>query len=355
MSKLLSELPFVDLYVCLQDIRQSHYKPRRNEFSRKANYRLTVDYKEDLQQLVTHLREELAEHDEPSITYGDMRLRASLIVTANGEEWVVLRRNPGRPPLISQLNLDPRFGEQLRQLGKRDGLILIVGATGHGKTTTACSILQDYLEHYGNIAYTIEDPVEFDLEGRHGINGHCYQTEARTDADWALKLKKSLRWQPQYVFVGEVRTPDAAAQLLRAATSGHLVITTIHGGSIEEGLEGLLQLAEQSAGVRAPLLLAAGLTAVWHQQLNAEQLRTRFYIAEENNMGDPVRNLIRSGQIGQMATFVDKQMAKLAGMPLPPASAGFGSGMESPGWSHTTSLSATAATTAPVRKRPIVT
>lgn len=321
--KLLRDLPFVDLYVCLSGTREAscraHYKPRRSEFVSGEEYTLSDDYSDDLQKLTSHIRSVLDEAEDASIAYDGMRLRASRIMTAGGEEWVAMRRNPARPPALDALNLDPRLISHLRALGRRDGLILIAGATGHGKTTTACALLQDYLRNYGNIAFTIEDPVEFALDGKYKGSGHCFQVEAQDDQDWAKLLKKSLRWQPQYIFVGEVRTAEAAAQILRAATSGHLVITTIHGGSVEEALEGMLQLAEAAVGPRANQLLAAGLTAVMHQQLLPDRLATRFYITEEGNLGDPVRGNIRSGQIGQLATYIDKQMARVGGQPMPVA------------------------------------
>lgn len=317
MSKPLKDLNFVDLYVCLRGDQPAHYKPRRSEFSHDDNYLVPAEYAQDVAKLTSYLRTYLREHKEPSISFGDMRLRASHITTAHGLEWVAMRRNPGQPPQLEQLGLDPRLVDQMRLLGKRDGLVLIAGATGHGKTTTACSLLQSYLQEYGNVAFTIEDPIEFSLEGRYSGSGYCYQVEVQEDYEWAQMLKRSLRWQPQYIFVGEVRTPDAAAQLLRAATSGHLVITTFHGGSVEEALEGLLQLAEQAVGARVNQLLAASLTAVWHQQLLPDQLKARFYITEDGNLGDPVRNNIRNGQIGQIATYVDKQMARLSTMSMP--------------------------------------
>ncbi len=317
--KFLRDLPFVDLYICLSGTAHSaraHYKPKRSDFSPTEDYSLPDEYNADLQKLTGHVRAFLDETDDASIAYDGMRLRASLIETASNEVWVAMRRNPSKPPALDALQIDPRLVGHLRSLGRRDGLILIAGATGHGKTTTACALLQDYLRRHGNIAFTIEDPVEFALDGKYKGSGHCFQVEAKDDTDWARLLKKSLRWQPQYIFVGEVRTAEAAAQILRAATSGHLIITTIHGGSVEEGLEGLLQLAESAVGPRAGQLLAAGLTAVMHQQLLPDQMRTRFYITEEGNLGDPVRGHIRAGQIGQIATYIDKQMARVGGQPL---------------------------------------
>jgi twitching motility protein PilT len=167
------------------------------------------------------------------------------------------------------------------------------------------------MENYGGVAFTIEDPVEYRLEGRRGQAGYCYQSEIQEEHEWGQMLKRSLRWHPRYIFVGEIRTPDAANQLLRAATSGHNVIATMHAGSMEEALEGLLQLAEIDLGPRAPLLLAAGLTAVIHQNLTPLGINASFMMTEQDNPGSPIRALIRDRRIGQTRTFADQQKAQL--------------------------------------------
>jgi twitching motility protein PilT len=116
---------------------------------------------------------------------------------------------------------------------------------------------------------------------------------------------------PALYFVGEIRTPDAANQLLRAATTGHLVITTMHAGTIEDALEGLLQLAHQAIGEQATLLLAAGITAVFNQHLTAHGLNMQFYITEPLNPASPFRACIREKRIGQTRTFIDQQTSLL--------------------------------------------
>lgn len=80
-------------------------------------------------------------------------------------------------------------------------------------------MLVDYLRRYGGAAVTIEDPVEYLIKGRHGEFGQCFQMEARTEEDWAVCLKRLLRLGAAFYFVGEIRTPKAAEQLLRAATA----------------------------------------------------------------------------------------------------------------------------------------
>ncbi|MDD5587381.1 MAG: ATPase, T2SS/T4P/T4SS family, partial [Alphaproteobacteria bacterium] len=264
--------------------------------------------KQSVNNLTALLQAKLNE-DEMGLTYEGTRLRASKARTASGQLWVSLRKINALPLPVDGLGFTPQLVPHLRNLGKRDGLVLICGSTGQGKTTTASSLLNEYLSHLGGVAFTIEDPVEYSLEGRHGKSGFCYQVEVKEDEEWAMMLKRSLRWHPRYIFVGEIRTPDAANQLLRAANTGHLVITTVHSGTIEEALEGLLQLGVQSIGDRAAILLATGITAVIHQTLGPRGLQTQFYITEPFNPASPFRACIREKRIGQTRTLVDQQTA----------------------------------------------
>lgn len=305
----LSELDFVDLYVCLNSDLPPHYCRTERGI---VEYAIDIppEFMESVSLLTTLLRQNMVS-DEMGLSFEGTRLRAAKATTAGGFVWVSLRKINALPIMLDKLGFIPSLVPHLHNLGKRDGLILICGATGQGKTTTASSLLTDYMDNFGGVAFTIEDPVEYDLEGRHGKSGYCYQIEVHEDDEWAPMLKRSLRWHPRYIFVGEIRTPDAANQLLRAATSGHLVITTVHAGTIEEALEGLLQLGVQSIGERAPILLAAGITAVLHQTMVAHGLQSQFYINEPFNPASPFRACIRERRIGQTRTLVDQQTALL--------------------------------------------
>jgi len=323
-EKLLNDLAFIDLYVSLFEDLPSYYQALEPGSFILMQRDLSREYHDDILKLRARLEQALQDEDETSISFDGLRLRASKIVNTHQQTWVALRRLEKCPPALDSLGFTIPVANALRELGRRDGLILICGATGQGKTTTAASLLYDYLYRYGGLAFTVEDPVEYQMDGRHGDTGLCYQVEAQKDDDWAHYIKRSLRWHPRYIMVGEVRTADAASQLLRAATTGHLVIATLHSGSLEEGLEGLLHLAEQSSKGHASVLLASGLTAIVHQQIAAQGLRARMVITESGNLGDSVRSLIRQHHIGQITTFVDQQMARMAHQTRSPASNTYG-------------------------------
>jgi len=306
----LSELDFMDIYVRLDAPAVPHFRAGRGGEIQLPDADVPQEYSADAEALAAYLRDHF-EGIESAIDYRGIRMRATRLETGRGEVWAALRRVREHPFQLEKLGIIPQFLPVLQDLGKRSGLILVCGASGQGKSSTISSLLLRYLETYGGIGFTLEDPVEYDIEGRCGKNGYCYQTEIHEESDWGAMLKRALRWHPRYIAVGEIRTPDAANQVLRAATSGHTVLATMHAGSMEEALEGLLQLAEQELGPRALLLLAAGLSCVIYQAFSSSGLFTQFMMTEPDNPGSPVRALIRDRRIGQTRTIADQQMAKL--------------------------------------------
>ncbi|MDE2029904.1 MAG: Flp pilus assembly complex ATPase component TadA [Alphaproteobacteria bacterium] len=309
----LRDLPFMDLYVRIDDKGKgagARFRSPGRDYSNNWSRLLPEKFRSEINMIADQLRRNLANPDS-SYEYDGIRFRQSYQKLANGQEWVTLRRINTHVPTLEELSLAPHVAAQLRRLGQRDGLILISGPTGHGKTTTSFALLADYLRRLGGVAITVEDPVEYALDGPVGEYGYCYQVQVGLDEDWATPLKRALRWTPRYLFVGEVRSPRAAEQILRAATTGHLVITTIHAGSIEESFMGLMHLAEQAIGGAANFMLAQGLTAAWHQTLSPSGPFLRYIFTEEHNNGDPVRALIRENKVGMINSYIDKQIARM--------------------------------------------
>jgi twitching motility protein PilT len=301
----LGELDFSDLYVRIDTRDTSRYAPTpRRGSTLPRNMPVPAEFEPGIDLLRAVFQRQ--EHDDFALDLEDMRLRGSRCTLFGEQRWVALRRLPVDPPLLDELGFPASLVSEFRSWSNRGGLIIVGGATRAGKTTTAVALLTDYLRANGGVAVTVEDPVEYYLQGEHGDGNFCFQREVHEDDEWGEAVKAALRWAPRYIFLGEVRTPAAAKWLLRAATSGHLAMCTVHGGSINETLIAILQIAQSELGDTAPILLADGLCAVLHQKLingrvHAEVLRT------EPSIADPVRVAIRAGKLQQLGTQIEQQ------------------------------------------------
>ena len=316
MAAGLDSLPFIDLYIRLDGQEAPMF--RSNERGKGVHNQLVpAEYLPLVEQLGVKVRAELQDNADGTMTTDGIRVRLSKQQMADGSLWACARRINTEIPDLYKLGFAPHISNHMHSLGIREGLIVVSGSAGHGKTTTAAALLIDFMKSYGGTAITIEDPVEYVLKGRHGDFGNCFQIEIKREEEWATTLERSLRWGPRYIFVGEVRTPRAAEQLLHAATTGHTVITTLHGGMPEEALVGLLFMAEQAMGPGAGNILAGCLTALLHQTMKEDGPFVRYLFTEENSPGDPIRSLIRENKIGMLSTYIDRISARLANQPAP--------------------------------------
>jgi len=133
-------------------------------------------------------------------------------------------------------------------INKPSGLVLAVGPTGSGKTTTLYSMLNS-LNHPERKIITIEDPVEFQLEG---ITQISVTSKTTTETNFAEKLRSVLRLDPDIVMVGEIRDLDTAKTALQASLTGHLVLSTFHASSAAAALTRLMDVVGQN-----PLFVSA--------------------------------------------------------------------------------------------------
>lgn len=244
--------------------------------------------------------------------------RVERVMTTTGVQYNC-RKMPVSTPNLYKLGIPDPITKHLATLAPEAGLILFAGPTGMGKTTTASALMKEFLENHGGFLYTIEDPPEMPLDGlyyaKNGALGLCKQSPVENER-WEDGLKSALRSRPRYILVGEIRTPEVASQTLRAATSGHLVLSTIHATSVEDALNSMIKYA-MGAGLDEKLvsdLLARGILAVVHQKLEGTTtlhpvVQTAF--ANPNPLApDQMRNAIREGRIS-LGTLMEAQSTKM--------------------------------------------
>lgn len=184
-------------------------------------------------------------------------VRVSSLPTLHGESLVLRLLDPEALAVgLPDLGLAPDDAELLtRLLGVADGLVLVTGPTGSGKTTTLYSCLH-YLNGPGRKLITVEDPVEYQLSGVNQV-----PVRPEVGMTFAAALRAILRQAPNVVMIGEIRDRETADIALQAALTGHLVFSTLHTNDAPGAITRLLDL-----GAR-PYLVAAALRAAVAQRL----------------------------------------------------------------------------------------
>lgn len=263
------------------------------------------------------------ENSSYSLRYKGRDYRIERTVALEGEQFCA-RKMPTKIPDLEKLGLPSGVYKQLMTLGNKSGLILLAGATGTGKSTTISALIKKYLQTEGGYAFTIEDPIEMPLDGIYetinGDLGLCKQTTPPKGV-WEEGIKSALRSKPRYIYLGEIRSPEAAVELLRAATSGHLVLSTIHANNVSDAVNAMAKYAA-SSGISEDMayeLMANGLLACIHQNLygSPRRLQVEALFANPNiNGGCQVRAMLRTGKLN-IATILEAQKTKMEkGLPL---------------------------------------
>jgi twitching motility protein PilT len=179
-----------------------------------------------------------------------------------GRTAAVVRMLPKVVPRLASLDLPPGT-ESLTRLNQ--GLVLIGGATGSGKTTTMAALVEEINRRDAKHIITIEDPIEFEHTNQRSI---IQQIEVGIDApDFPTALRAALRQAPDVIVIGEMRDPETMRIALAAGETGHLVFSTLHTTDVASTVSRLTDSfpAERQATIRQEI--AAALTAVYVQTL----------------------------------------------------------------------------------------
>ncbi len=182
----------------------------------------------------------------------EIGLRVSTIPTSFGEK-VVLRLLDARSAKVplETLGFRPVLRERLEALARLEqGMVLLTGPTGSGKTTTLYALLNRVKDDSINIV-TVEDPVEYRLEGVNQV-----QVNEKADLDFACVLRSVLRQDPDVVLVGEIRDRETADIAFQAALTGHLVFSTLHTNDAVASVARLLDMGVERFKL-APALMGA--------------------------------------------------------------------------------------------------
>lgn len=208
-------------------------------------------------------------------------MRVSSLPTKRGEKVVIriMDYSMSLKGLESLCFNDINYKKILKMISEPNGIILVTGATGSGKSTTVYSLLQRLNTEDTNLI-TVEDPVEMELEGMNQV-----QVNSEIGLTFATVLRSILRQDPNVIMIGEIRDSETAQIAVRASITGHLVLSTIHTNNSLSTIERLLDMDVER------YLLASALEGIISQKL-ARKLCDKC--KKLRNTNDYEKNLFRT-------------------------------------------------------------
>jgi len=274
------------------DIERVKYKQLTNDDLRSMLYEITPEQK-------IKVFEESGDVDFGYEIPGLARYRANFFMQKNGV-GAVFREIPstimtceqlGMPPVVAKLATLPR------------GMVLVTGPTGSGKSTTLAAIIDVANRTRKDHIITIEDPIEF-VHSSQGCIINQREIGVHTNS-FSSALRGALREDPDIILVGEMRDLETMSLAVEAATTGHLVFSTLHTSSAAKTVDRVIEVfpAQQQPLIRSTL--ADGIRAVVAQTLFKRIDRKGRVVALEIMIANPaVRNLIREGKLHQIPSMI---------------------------------------------------
>src|SRR5947208_1842271 len=221
-----------------------------------------------------------------------------------GSPAVVVRFIPGNIPPLDSLGLPAVLKEIIMQ---KRGLILMVGATGSGKSTSLSSMLDFRNERKSGHILTLEDPVEFIFQNKKSI---VNQREVGTDTKaFEIALKNALRQAPDVILIGEIRDKQTMGMGLAYAQSGHLAVATLHANNSYHAMNRVINFYPLENRPSLLLDLSAALQAVISQRLVRTKTGARVAAVEVLLNTRHVAELIEKGEINEIKDALEKSMS----------------------------------------------
>jgi twitching motility protein PilU len=223
------------------------------------------------------------------------RFRVSAFIQ-QGQSGCVLRTIQSKIPTIEELELPPILKEIV--MSKR-GLVIVVGATGSGKSTTLASMVGYRNEKTRGHIVTIEDPVEYVHPHRGCVVTH---REVGVDTDsWHTALKNTLRQAPDVIMIGEIRDRDTMEYGIQFAETGHLVLATLHANSSNQALDRIINFFPEEKREQLLMDLSLNIRAMVSQRLIPREKNEGRIAAMEIMLGTPlISDLIFRGEVAKI-------------------------------------------------------
>lgn len=228
-----------------------------------------------------------------ALSLGNRRYRVNRMVTRGRPRWV-MRLLPEQIPDIAKLNVPPAAIKAF--LEAKNGLFLVCGATGSGKSTTIASMILERAKRRQEHVLTFEDPIEYLYPA--GLPSLVSQREIGSDEfDFGKSLRAALRQAPDVILVGEIRDGETAEIALQAAETGHVVVATLHTSSAAQTVQRYLKLIPSDRLENATLSFADSFRGILCQRLLFDEARgKRFPIHELLLPYDSVCGMIRRSE-----------------------------------------------------------
>jgi len=219
-----------------------------------------------------------------------------------GTVSIVFRHIKSRIPTFEDLNLEP---DALLNLAKaKDGILLICGATGSGKSSTMAAMLNWINHNYDRHIVTIEDPIEFTFQDDKSVFN---QREIGLDVpNFALAIRSVLRQNPDIILIGEMRDRETFETAIAAAETGHLVLSTMHAATVSQSMTRLFEFFPPEQQVQARRQIAGSLRGMICQKLIPSLEGGGRHPANEIlNADATIRTLILEGQFERIQSLLE--------------------------------------------------